>query len=171
MASCARGILLLAYGSKYVGAAAPLAVLSLLVIAQFQGSIFASAYLAVGKPHLHRRCCVLRAVIIVGLLYPAVVHFGLLGAAGVVVSGSLVAVLMQVFWCRRIVDLELGAYMRCHLSGLLMALPIVLAFVMLWLFQINNPIYVLSIEASIFVATFIAGFFIWNRARLLPATT
>ncbi len=171
MASCASGILLLAYGPQYVGAAAPLAVLSLLVLAQFQGSVFASAYLAVGKPHLHRRCCVLRAAIIVGLLYPAAVHCGLLGAAVVVVLGYLVAVLMQVVWCRRIVDLKLGAYVRCHLSGLLLALPIVLTFVMLWLFQINHPIYVLSIEASIFVATFIAGFFIWNRARLLPATT
>ena len=161
----------MAYGPEYVGAAAPLAVLSLLILAQFQGSIFASAYLAVGQPHLHRRCCVLRVAIIVGLMYPAAVHFGLLGAAVVVVLGYLVAVLMQVFWCRRIVDLKLGAYMRCHLSGLLLALPIVLTFVMLWLFQINHPIYVLSIEASIFVATFIAGFFIWNRAGLLPATT
>ncbi|MBL7187254.1 MAG: oligosaccharide flippase family protein [Phycisphaerae bacterium] len=171
MSSCASGILLLAYGPEYVGAAAPLAVLSLLVLAQFHGSIFASAYLAVGQPNLHRRCCVLRAVIIVGLLYPAVVHFGLLGAAGVVVSGSLVAVLMQVFWCRRIVDLKLGAYMRCHLSGLLLALPIILTSVVLWLFRIDHPIYVLGIEAFVFVATFIAGFFTWNRVRLLPATT
>lgn len=171
MASCAGGILLLAYGPEYVGAAAPLALLSLLVIARCQGAILASAYLAVGQPHLHRRCCVLRAVIIVGLIYPAVVHLGLLGAAIVVVLGSLVAVVMQVYWCRRIVDLKLGVYMRCYLSGLLLALPIILTFIILWLFQINHPIYVLSIETFVFIATFIAGFFVWNRTRLLAVTT
>ena len=167
MASCAGGILLLAYGPKYVGAAAPLALLSLLVVTRCQGAILASAYLAVGRPHLHRRCCVLRAVIIVGLIYPAVVHLGLLGAAIVVVLGSLVAVLMQVYWCRRIVDLKLGVYTRCYLPGLLLALPIILTFVILWLFHINHLIYVLSIEAFIFIATFIVGFFVWNRTRLL----
>jgi len=163
MASCAGGILLLAYGPEYVAVTTPLAVLSLLVLAQTQGPIFASAYLATGQPHLHRRFTALRVAIIVGLMYPAIVHFGLLGAAVVVVLGYFVALVMQVFWCRRIVDLKVGAYVRCYLVGLLLALPILAVVGALGICGVDRPVWVLSIALVVFVAMIAAGAVVVSR--------
>ena len=160
LASCARGILVLSYGQKYAAVAIPLAILSLLVMAQTQGPIFASAYLAAGQPHLHRRFTALRVAIIVGLIYPGVIYLGLLGAAIVIVLGYFVALWMQVVWCRRIVDLKFSMYLRGHVPGLLLSIPILAVVGLLGVAGISNPIFVLSVGLVVFAATVAAGGFI-----------
>jgi len=165
MASCAGGMLLLAYGPKYIGATAPLAVLSLLILAHTVGSIFNQAYVAVGQPHLHRRFALLRLVIIIGFIYPAVVRFGLMGAAVVVVLGCSIALLMQVFWCRRIVDLKFGIYLRCYLNGLLLAMPIIAIVGLLRIAGVDDPVLVLGIGLVVFVTMMATGGFILIRSE------
>jgi lipopolysaccharide exporter len=125
MASCASGMILLAYGPKWVDITFPCAILSLRILTQIESVILAQLYMAVGRPNLQRRFAILRAVIMVALMYPASVRWGPLGAASVVFGASLIALIMQGFWCRRIIDLQLGTYLRCYIPGLLLALPII----------------------------------------------
>jgi len=157
MACCASGILLLAYGEKYVAAAIPFGVLSLHILARTEGAILGTTYLAVGRPHLHRRFVTLRAVIIVGLIYPAVLHFGLAGAAAVVVLGNFAALVMQVFWCQRIIDLKFGDYIRCYIPGALLALPVIVAVGSLRLFGIESQILILIVGLVALVVAY-AGY-------------
>ncbi|MFC1634149.1 oligosaccharide flippase family protein [Planctomycetota bacterium] len=157
LASCAKGILTLAYGQQYAAVAIPMAILSLLVLSQTQAQVFASAYLAVGQPSLHRRFNVLRVLIIAVFIYPAVLYFQLLGAAVVVVMGYSIALLMQVVWSRRLVDLKFGTYLRCYLPGLLLALPIAAVIGLLRIAGIDAPILVLGIELVVFAAMMAAG--------------
>ena len=157
MASCSSGILALSYGQKYAAVAIPMTVLSFLVLAQTQTPIFVSAYLAVGRPHFNRRFNVLRVLIITAFIYPAVLYFQLLGAAVVVVMGYSIAFLMQVVWSRRIVDLKFGAYLRCYLPGLILAVPIVAGIVLLRIAGIDTPIVILSYGLVVFAAVMIAG--------------
>ena len=165
MASCASGILIVAYGQKYVAVAIPMTILSLFVLSQTQGQVFASAYLAVGQPHLHRRFNVLRVLIIAALIYPAVLYFKLIGAASAVVLGYCIALLMQVFWSRRLVDLKFGAYLRCYLPGLLLALPIVAVIGLLRVTGIDAPILILAIGLVVFAAMMATGGFMLIRLK------
>lgn len=167
---CASGMLLLAYGAEYIAVTIPCAVLCLCILTQTESMILASTYLAVGQPHLHRRFVTLRAVIIVVLIYPAIVYFGLSGAAVVVVLSNLAALIMQVIWCRRIIDLKFCSYMRCYLPGLLLALPIIVIVGLLRLFGTDSPIPVLIAGVIVFSATSMGGIFVLNRPNK-PSTT
>ena len=157
MACCASGILLLAYGEKYVAAAIPFGILSLQILARTEGPILGTVYMAVGQPHLHRRFVILRAVIIVGLIYPAVLHFGLAGSAVVVVLGNFAALMMQVFWCQRIIDIKFGDYIRSYLPGALLALPVIVTVGLLKLFAIESPVLVLIVGSAALIAAY-AGY-------------
>lgn len=157
IASCASGILLLAYGSKYVAVAIPLGILCLQILAGTEGAILGSVYFAVGRPHLHRRFVALRAAIVVGLIYPSVVHFGLSGAAVTVVLANFAALLMQIFWCRRVINLHFGSYIRQYVPGVLLALPVIVAVSLLRLYGIESPTSIFVAGTSICLTAFIVG--------------
>lgn len=159
IASCAGGVLAVVYGSEYAAVTVPFAVLCLLIVFRTQAPIFNSVYLAVGQPRLNRRFVILRAAIIVGLIYPAVVHFGLLGAAVVAVLGNGIALLMQAFWSGRIVDLPFRAYARCYVPGLALALP-VLAMNLLRFSGLESPFVTLGLNTAVFCGSLVAGVFL-----------
>ncbi len=165
MTSCAGGILVLSYGPKYIAVAIPMAILSLMVLAQTQAPIFASAFLAAGKPHLHRRFTALRVAIIVGFLYPGVLYYGLIGAAVVVVSGYLIALFMQVIWFRRIVELRPVVYLRGLIPGLLLAIPIVAVVGLFRLVGINNAVVLFGIGLVLFTGSIAVGGYMLSRSK------
>lgn len=106
-------ILSVVYGPRYAVVAVPFGILCITMLFRVQGSILASVYLAVGKPHLHRRFVALLAVLIIVLIYPGVVLFGLTGTAGVLLVANAIAVCMQVAWTRRIIGLHFKDYVAC----------------------------------------------------------
>ncbi len=163
MGSCASGILLLAWGAKYTAVTVPATILCLNILAQTSSFILASVYLAVGQPHLNRRFVALRAVTICTLIYPAVLYFGLSGAAIVVVLSFLVASIMQVIWCRRIIELRFYNYMRCYFPGLILSLPIIVTVGLLRLFGADSPMLVLVIGIIAFGVAITGGIFVLNR--------
>jgi O-antigen/teichoic acid export membrane protein len=162
LASCASGILTLAYSSQYVAVAVPCGILCLLILVRVEAAIPATLYFAVGKPQLHRRSVMLRAAIIVAIIYPAIVYFGLSGAAAVMVLGHFVALLTQIFWCRRIIDLDFSVYIRCYVPGLLLALPVIATVGLLRLSGVNSPIWLLIGGALALAVASIGGVFTLN---------
>ncbi len=165
MACCASELLLFAYGPKYVAMAIPLAVLCLQIVVRNQAVSLASVYLAVGQPHLQRRFAIIRAVAIIGLMYPAAVRFGPLGATIVIVASNFTALFMQVSKARKVIDLEPSRYLRSYIPGLLLALPIIMTAGLLWVFRVDSPLFVLAISALVFIATFVAGVLIMDRLK------
>lgn len=165
MACCASELLLFAYGPKYVAMAIPLTVLCLQIVVRTQAVSLAGIYLAIGKPHLQRRFAIIRAVAIIGLMYPAAVRFGPLGAVVVIVLSNFAVLLMQVLKARKVIDLELRRYVRSYIPGLLLALPIIITFDLFWLFGIDSLVLVLAIGISVLIAAYIAGIFILNRPK------
>lgn len=165
MASCASGILLLTYGAKYMVVAIPFGLLCLNILARTEAAVLGATYFAVGQPNLHRRYVALRAAISVSLIYPAILCFGLVGGAAVSVLSSFVALLMQIFWCRRIIDLKFSHYMRCHITGLLLALPIIGVVGFMYMLGINSPVLILIVGASL-VTTILGIYVLKYLARL-----
>lgn len=165
MASCAGGILVLSYGGKYIAVAIPMAILTLMVFAQTQAPIFASAFLAAGKPYLHRRFTAFRVIIIVTFLYPAAKYYGTVGAAVVIASGYLIALLMQVIWFRRIVDLKFNVYMRSLIPGLLLATPIVAGVGFLRLVGVNHSLVLFGVGLFFFTGSIAVGAYLLSRSQ------
>lgn len=162
MASCAGGVLGVVYGPKYAAVTVPFAVLCVVIVFRTQAPIFNAVYLAVGEPRLNRRFVVLRAAIVVGLIYPAVIYFGLLGAAVVAVLGNGIAMLMQVFRSRRLFDLHFWAYARCYVPGLVLAVP-VLAMNLLRFSGLESPLVTLGLSTAVFCGSLVAGVFWLTR--------
>jgi len=167
MASCASGLILLAYGPKWIAVTFPCAILSLRILTQVEGAILASLYMATGRPHLQRRFVILRAVIMGALMYPASVRWGPLGAASVVFIANLVALIMQGFWCRRIIDLPFGMYLRCYVPGVLLALPIVITVGLLFNLGVESFVVVLIAGTAVFFLVCALALYIVQRPGIL----
>jgi len=159
MATCASGLLLLMWGRpEYVDVTIPCAVLILIIFPRTEEGILSATYIAVGQPQLHRRFVIFRMVIVLAIIYPAVIHLELLGAAIVVVVGSYIPLLMQIFWCRRVIPLKFDSYLRSYFPGLLMAFPVALTIRLLLLFSIDSMILILTAGACVLVLTYAAYF-------------
>jgi O-antigen/teichoic acid export membrane protein len=121
--------------------------------------------MAVGQPHFQRRFTSLRAAIIVGLIYPAVVHFGLLGAAVVVVLGNFIALFIQVLWSRRVIDLKFSSYIRCFIPGVLLALPVLAMVSLSRLLWADSPIRVFFIGAFALSVVFLVKILVLSHTK------
>jgi PST family polysaccharide transporter/lipopolysaccharide exporter len=165
MACCASELLLFVYGPEYVAMAIPYAVLCLQIVVRNQAVSLAGIYLAVGKPHLQRRFAIIRAVAIIGLMYPMSVRFGPLGASVVIVLSNIAVLFMQVIKARKVIDLSISRYIRSYSNGLWMALPVIMTAVLLWVFRIDSPLFVLAISAIVFIVTFAVSALIMNRPK------
>ncbi|MBN2590383.1 MAG: oligosaccharide flippase family protein [Sedimentisphaerales bacterium] len=131
MMSCSSGLLYFLWGPQYVDATIPCVLLSLLIIVRTQGPVLSSVYMAVGQPHLQRRFVILMTSLIVIFIYPAIIHYGLIGAAATAVLSNYIAMFMQIFWCKRIIPLNFYDYIKCYIPGLLMAFAPVITVLLL----------------------------------------
>jgi O-antigen/teichoic acid export membrane protein len=167
IATCSSGLLLLAWGPKYVDVTIPCSILSLLILVRTQASVLSVLYVAVGQPQLQRRFVALRAMFIVALVYPAIVRFGLLGAATVSVLGNYIPMVMQIFWCRRVIPLKFDSYLRNNIPGLILAFPVVLIIRVLLLLSVESIILILIAGAVALLLTYAlyfgVTFYINNR--------
>jgi lipopolysaccharide exporter len=165
MACSASKLLLLVYGLQYAAMAVPFVVLCLQIVIQNQTVSLAGLYLAIGQPHLQRRFAIIRAVTIIVLMYPAAVLFGPLGAAVVIVLSNFIVLLMQVLKARKVIDLNIGVYVRSYAHGLWMALPIMMTAGLLRIFGVDSPVFVLAVTALVFVLSFAVGVLTMNRSK------
>jgi O-antigen/teichoic acid export membrane protein len=145
MVTCSSGLLLLMWGRpEYVDVTIPCAVLILIIFARTEAAILSTTYLAVGQPQLHRRFVIFRMVLVLVLIYPAVIYLRLLGAAIVVVIGSYIPLLMQIFWCKRVIPLKFEQYIRCYFPGLLMAFPPIIVIRLLLFLGVDSLVIILA---------------------------
>jgi O-antigen/teichoic acid export membrane protein len=170
MACCAAGLLLVAYGPQYVAIAIPLSIISLNIIARSEAMIYSGIYLGIGKPHLQRRFAIIRAVIIIGFIYPAAARFGPLGAVAVIVFSNFSVLLMQVSKARGVIDLNIRRYIRSYVPGLLMAIPIILTTGLLWGLRVDSTYIVLAINTLVFILAFAVGMLILRHPKKTQQT-
>lgn len=137
MSVCAGPILSVVYEPEYVDVAVPFALLSLCMLFSVQSVILAAIYLAIGKPQLHRRYVILLSLIIVGLIYPGIRLFGLIGSAGVLLLANVIALFAQVMWIRKLIGLYLREYIRCWLPGLCLTPIVFIPLMLLSVFKLE----------------------------------
>lgn len=140
MASCAGGILLLAYGPEYVAVSVPFALLSICALFRIQSAVLVPAYMALGQTRLHRLFIAFQAVIVMGLMYPGIKMFDLPGAASVLLLANIILLCFQVLFMRRLIGLQVLDYVRCWLPGLLAGSIVLGSAALLQVFDIQSVV-------------------------------
>jgi O-antigen/teichoic acid export membrane protein len=108
-----KTILSVIYGARYSAVAVPFAVLCFAMLFYVQALVLSQIYIGTGMPHLHRRYVILRASLIICLIYPGIKSFGLAGAATVILFSHAVSVFMQIIWMERVIGIRLKDYIYC----------------------------------------------------------
>ncbi len=148
---CAGAILYVILGKKYISAAVPFGLLSVCTLVRTQAVTLASVYLALGRPHLHRRFVAIRALVLGCLIYPAITHFGMVGAAAAVLFAEVTGLFMQVVWMQKEIGFHLVEYLLCWLSGLLLALIVIVPVSILKLSGVDSVFLNLVVGAGLCV--------------------
>lgn len=121
MAIAAEPLLVLFYGPPFADAAVAFALYCAFAMVYMNSMVSFSVYLAIGKPELQRRFTLVRALVVVLLLYPLSVWLGIDGAPLALLVAMVVAMAVQLFNLRRIIGLRVLAFLSTTRDGLLAA--------------------------------------------------
>jgi O-antigen/teichoic acid export membrane protein len=108
----AHDIVTALYGAKWAAAAVPLQILA--VFGCFQALWVLNGYLynAIGKPHIDFYMNTSRLVLVLGLLYPLTLSYGLAGASAAVAIPMAVQFAAGVYLSRKEIGVSIGATVR-----------------------------------------------------------
>ncbi|OLT21965.1 hypothetical protein BJF81_14060 [Ornithinimicrobium sp. CNJ-824] len=113
MAAVAGPLLTVVYGRpEFSRVATAFSVYAAFVVMYMASMVTFSVYLALGRPELQRRFTLVRAALVVGLLYPLTVNWGPTGAAGALLASMVGAMGFQLMTLRRITGLRPVDYLR-----------------------------------------------------------
>lgn len=118
MAVAAPDLLRMVYGKpEYVDAAPAFGIYSLFTVTYMASMVTFSVYLAIAQPELQRRFTMVRAVLVLVLLYPLALVLGGTGAALALLLSMVGAMAVQLFNLRRVIGLRVARYLRTLLPG------------------------------------------------------
>jgi O-antigen/teichoic acid export membrane protein len=153
------------YGKEYSVVAVPFSLLCVYVVLLMQGSIFTSLFFSTGQPGKNRTFVVVRCLLLVSLIYPAIKFFGLTGAAGVILLASFIALCLQITMVHRTIGLNIFDYVISWLTGLVLAIPVAIIVVAVRILMPGSRIYFLAGLLSLIVVWFIGLFLIFPDRR------
>lgn len=125
-ALCNKTILSIVYGKEFSAVAVPFALLCTYVMFLLQGVTLTSVFFAIGQPAKHRLFVVVRAVILVMIIYPSIKVAGLTGAAFAVLIANLIALFFQVRVASDLIMLKTNQYYISWIPGIVLSLPVFL---------------------------------------------
>ncbi len=111
-------ILRISYGPNYDAVGTVFAILFFGEVLRTMASPIPAIYLGIGKPGLNRIFTGIRAGVVILIIYPCILLFGLKGAAS---AGAFAMILAWVFQVRQMValtNLDVGKYCRSVASGM-----------------------------------------------------
>lgn len=119
--------------------------------------------MAIAKPELQRRFTIVRAVLVLIMLYPLALVLGGTGAALALLLSMVGAMAVQLFNLRRVINLHVGRYLRTPLPGLLASVVVAAPCLALALVP-GLPDWV-RIAASALVGALAWGFLLMRERR------
>lgn len=143
-----KEILSLIYGMKYGAVSIPFAIIFTNALMRTVSVPIATVYISIGQPKLHRLFTGIRTVIIVALIWPAIMYFGLIGAATSGLIAMLVGNIIQATRMNKITGLSLRQYFEIFPLSILFSSCIVLFGSLSMYFSISNPILKTAIGVS-----------------------
>jgi O-antigen/teichoic acid export membrane protein len=114
----ASSILGLLYTAKYATVAIPFSIMIITVIVMLNSTILMQFYFAIGRPDLHRGFALVRVIVGIGLIYPAISYFGLVGAALTMLMGMSSSFIMQLLWANKLISMKPMSYLAAIMPGI-----------------------------------------------------
>ena len=135
-----KQLLSLLYGAKYGEVWLPFSILMFYVETMFYSVIFMQLYFALGRPGIQRTFAMVRFAIGAVLIYPAVISFGLSGAAFTIFISMFVLTIFQIVWTRKLIKFSVFEFLRSLLPGLLLSLIVIVPSIGFKIFVNENTI-------------------------------
>ncbi len=169
-----RPMLALAYGPTYSAVSDAFGVLCVYFLLSLLGVIIASAYLAVGRPALHRRFTIIRALLVSALIYPASRGWGPVGAAAALLVSTALANVFQLRNLDGLLTLPLRTYLATAgiglVSGSVAVVPAIVA-ARVWPLQTGTELFLGAAFCG--VAWAVGGWLLHKKdrgPRIVPPT-
>jgi O-antigen/teichoic acid export membrane protein len=125
---CSSSLLTLVYGHRYgvAPAAAALTLAAVVAFLNILNGLITNVFFAVGEPALHRRAVAVSAIVMVAIIYPCCMLFGLPGGQFAALIAIVASYLLQVLRLRHITGLNLLQYTRAFIPAVLGSISIVI---------------------------------------------
>jgi O-antigen/teichoic acid export membrane protein len=136
-----KQILTLVYGVNYGVVSIPFAIIFANAFIRTSSTPMTTVYISIGRPELHRFFTILRTVIILFLIWPAIHFFGLIGAASAGLISMLIGNIFQANRMNGVTGLPLGSYFKIFALSLLFSLFVVLFSSISFHFSFSNPLF------------------------------
>jgi len=165
MALYGKEILYLVYGPEYAAVAIPFALIATTALLTLCSTPIAGFYFAIGKPGLHRYFTLIRAILILIIIYPLVLYYGLIGAAGAGVISMIVGYILQVGRINKLTKLNLLSYSKVLVESVLLALPILIIWFFTHSYFQDSMILNLIIGGISFIVTLLLSIFLYMKFK------
>lgn len=126
-----KGVLWQVYGKEYSSQAVVFFLLFSSTVCRILSFPIATLYLAVGKPELQRFFVILRAVIMVALVFPMAKEYGAPGAAASALLSNIVAYFLQFIHAYKLVGVRIEEYLAMMLKTSIVVVPVILLAIVL----------------------------------------
>ena len=120
-----KDVLAIIYGYEYAAVSIPFAIIFCSELIRTISLPFASLFLAVGHPEMHRYFTGVRALLILILIYPAVKYFGLTGAAVASLVAMVLSFALQVNRVSLLIDFNVVQFSKIIGTSIVISFPVV----------------------------------------------
>jgi O-antigen/teichoic acid export membrane protein len=160
-----KEILFIVYGPEYAAVALPFALIATTALLTLCSTPIAGYYFAIGKPELHRYFTLIRAILILILIYPLVYYYGLIGAASAGAISMIVGYILQVGRINKLTSLNLLSYSRVILESILLSIPILIVWFLTHQYFQDNLLLNLIIGVISFLVTLLLSVFLYMNFK------
>jgi O-antigen/teichoic acid export membrane protein len=158
-----KDVLHVIYGEVYSAVAIPYAIISSTAIIRLLTIPIVGIYLAIGQPEIHRFITIIRVLVVLCLIYPATLFFGLIGAASASLIAMIIGYVLQIFRLRGITRINLVDYSKQYINGVLISLFIIVIWIATSGLIGESPIISLIIGSVSILITYIFAVLIRNK--------
>jgi len=120
-----KDVLAIIYGYEYAAVSIPFAIIFCSELIRTISLPFASLFLAVGHPEMHRYFTGVRALLILILIYPAVKYFGFTGAAVASLVAMVLSFALQVNRVSLLIDFNVVQFSKIIGTSIAISFPVV----------------------------------------------
>lgn len=133
-----RDVLELIYGVQYSVVATPFCIIVATALIKGMGVPISTAYLSTGRPEFQRFFTLIRACIMLILIYPAVKWFGLIGAATASLLSLIIANIFQILKLHQITGIKIWEYFRIYIISISLSSSALLIWLLNLAFSFPN---------------------------------
>jgi O-antigen/teichoic acid export membrane protein len=162
LAIYSKPVLTLIYGQKYALVALPFSIICFYSLFRTLGTIFMQVFLSIGKPQFQRTSAIIRAVVMMSLIYIFIKMYGLTGASLVLLIAVWTSFLLQINYIKKTIGFNMRQYFGSWWQGIVVSIILTIPSINYLLFFSRSFTQDFVIGIIIFSTAFIIGIFKFN---------